>query len=176
MKLNLALEQLSTAAGNANRLLSNRIGDLSSLSTVSMNNLVEAINEVQFMAQTAMQGGGRIDDSQTTGDLSSTWSSSKILDAVNAAVVGMNAAIATAKAELLGGAAPAFDTLKELADKLTEDGNLVLQIITDLSKRVRVDAVQNFTAAERLQAQENLGLGDVENTDFAAIFNTAAGI
>ena len=172
MKLATLINNLAIAAGTAHSVLKNRIGNMANLTTPAKTNLVDAINEAYTLAQNAVSGAGAIDDAAGSGATTVTWSAGKTADSVAAGV----AAAAAIKAELLGGVGPAFDTLVELADKMTADGSLVLQIISDLAKRVRVDAAQAFTGAERLQAQENLGLGDCENTDFAAAFTAAASV
>lgn len=176
MKLATLINNLAIAAGTAHSVLKNRIGNMANLTTPAKTNLVDAINEAYTLAQNAVSGAGAIDDAAGSGATTVTWSAGKTADAVAAAAAAGVAAAAAIKAEILGGVGPAFDTLVELADKMTADGSLVLQIISDLAKRVRVDAAQAFTGAERLQAQENLGLGDCENTDFAAAFTAAASV
>lgn len=73
---------------------------------------------------------------------------------------------------ILDGAGAALDTLKELADALNNDPNFSTTIATQISNRVRYDAPQTLTTAQRLQACQNIGIGDPE-ADFVAAYNTA---
>ena len=82
------------------------------------------------------------------------------------------------KADLLGGADAAFDTLKELQDAILNDQTGIAALLAAVDKRVRFDAAQALTAPEQEQARQNIGalaavaLGNPE-TDFVAIFETA---
>ncbi len=82
------------------------------------------------------------------------------------------------KADLLGGADAAFDTLKELQDALLNDQNGIAALLTAVDKRVRFDAAQSLTAIEQQQARQNIGavaVFDIGNfdTDFVAAFEAA---
>ena len=112
------------------------------------------------------------DSTRYYGDLTAaatatTFSASKI-----------TALLDTLKAELLGGADAAYDTLKELQDALLSDQTGLAALLTAVDKRVRFDAVQTLTAEEQAQARQNIGalaataIGDPE-TDFVAAFETA---
>ena len=178
MKLSDRIIALAVASGAAIRTLRVAQGDLTALTTVDKTNLVNAIIEVRALAESAAEGAGAIDDTAGSGDAEVTWSAGKTADQLAAAAATFTANLAalsvSLKNEILGGVGPAFDTLLELSEQLTNDGSLVLQLVADMAKRLRVDAVQVFTAAERLQGQDNLGLDDVEGTDYAAVFVTAA--
>lgn len=174
MKLKDAILALAATSGAAVKVLKIAIGNLTSLDTAAKSNLVDAINEVHTLAQNAVAGAGAIDDAAGSGATGVTWSAGKTYDEIAALAAANTAALAAAKNEILGGVGPAYDTLIELFNKMSADGDLVLQIVGDLAKRLRVDDVQLFSPAERLQGQENLGLGDCENTDFAAAFTAAA--
>lgn len=107
-----------------------------------------------------------INDAAASG--TSTYSSTKILDL-----------IATLKAEILGGAGPAYDTLQELkaifdADDAADD-SVIEAINTALGLRVRVDAAQSFTSIQKAQGRENIdavGVDDIGplDTDYVAIY------
>ncbi|WP_244165670.1 hypothetical protein [Metapseudomonas otitidis] len=137
-------------------------GDLTSLSTTAKGNLVAAINEVVGLVGA---GGVQIDDGAGNGDTGVTWSADKIFDSIEQAKQAV-------KDSILGGAGAALDTLKELADALNNDPNFAATIATQISNRVRYDAAQTLTTAQRLQACQNIGIGDPE-ADFAAAYNTA---
>ncbi|URQ75405.1 MAG: tail fiber domain-containing protein [Candidatus Ochrobactrum gambitense] len=68
----------------------------------------------------------------------------------------MTAAIQQLKNDLVNGSGPALDTLKELADALGNDPNFASTVGTALGFRVRVDAAQGFTLAQKAQARTNI--------------------
>jgi hypothetical protein len=97
--------------------------------------------------------------------------------AIDAATVqGM---IDTGITSLVNGAPDALNTLNEIAAALASDQTALDGILLALAKRVRVDAVQNFTAPEKAQGRSNIGaadaadVGDVVTADFVATYNTA---
>jgi capsid protein len=135
-----------------------KTGNLASLTTTDKSSLVAAINELKA----AVVASGSIDDTQVA--TTSTYSSSKIVTLLD-----------TLKAEILGGADAAFDTLLEI-QQLLQDGTSGLDaLLAAVHHRVRFDAAQSLTAAEAAQARSNIGavaasdVGDTD-TDFVAIF------
>lgn len=162
MSLSIQIQNLTTRISNECKslrvLLNNNNPDLSALSTTVKTNLVAAINELYNSLNTATSNMVTIDDASTTST-SEVWSAAKIVSAITAA-----------KNEILGGAGAAFDTLKELQDALGSDATLAATINTALANRVRFDAAQTLTAGEKLQACNNIGVGDPE-TDFVTVFN-----
>lgn len=146
--------------------IKNNSGDLTSLSTVAKTSLVAAINEIFGLANTAQTSVDTlIDDTATNGNTTKAWSADKIYDELTAAIDSL-------RTELKAGAGEALDTFKELANALGDDPNFATTIATAMAKRVRVDAAQTFTVAEKLQGCENLGLGDPDHnfvTDYIAI-------
>lgn len=72
-------------------------------------------------------------------------------------------AIKKAVDDLVNGSGAALDTLKELADALGNDPNFATTVGTALGQRVRVDAAQAFTLAQKAQGRSNLdALGAVD--------------
>ena len=146
-------------------------GNLTLLTTAAKSNLVSAINELA----SAQASATNINDSAGNGDTSVTWSADKIFDTVTTAINAV-------KAEVLGGAGAAFDTLKELQDALGADANYATTIAAELANRVRFDAAQTLTAAQSLQARTNIGalsaadltaaIGDPD-TDLVALYDAA---
>ncbi len=136
-------------------------GNLASLSTTDKSSLVAAINELKAAIITAVA----IDD--LTIATTSTYSSSKIVSVLDAL-----------KADILGGADPAYDTLLELQQALQNDQTGIAALTAAIDKRVRFDAAQTLTVPEQTQARDNIGavaatdIGDTA-TDFVAIFNAA---
>lgn len=73
-------------------------------------------------------------------------------------------AIRAATDELIGGSSAALDTLKELADALNNDPHFATSVGEALGVRVRVDAAQSFSAAQKARGRGNIdavGTGDV---------------
>lgn len=138
-----------------------RTGALSALTTSDKTSLVAAINELKAAILTAVA----IDD--LTVASTSTYSSSKVVSLLD-----------TMKADILGGASPAFDTLLELQQALQNDQSGIASLTAAIDARVRFDAAQTLAAPEQQQARANIGavaaadIGDTA-TDFVAIFNAA---
>ncbi len=138
-------------------------GRLTDLSTANKSNLVAAINELQ---STVVASTG-IDDE--TISASTTYSSNKIVGLLDAL-----------KADILGGADAAYDTLLEIQELLSSGTTGLDALLTAVNNRVRFDAVQSLTTEEQAQARDNVGavatsaVGDTD-TDFEAIFETALG-
>lgn len=138
-----------------------KAGHLASLTTTDKSSLVAAINELQ----TAVQSATAIDDNQIAA--SSTYSSTKIVSLLDAL-----------KADILGGADAAYDTLVEIQQLLQSGTTGLDALLTAINLRVRFDAAQTLTVAEQLQARTNIGavaasdVGDTD-TDFVTIFDGA---
>lgn len=157
------IKALVQAVGADIKALKLADGDLSSLTTTNKANLVGAINELNALA--SQPSGAQIDDAAADGATDVVWSAGKVFDAI---LEAKNAV----KDDLVNGAGSALDTLKELADALGNNPSFAADIATTLAKRVRVDEAQTFTALEKKQGCENLGIGDPDY-DFVADYNTA---
>ena len=138
-----------------------KTGNLANLTTTDKSNLVAAINELQA----AVAASGAIDDTQIT--TTTTYSSSKIVALLDAL-----------KAEILGGADAAYDTLVEIQQLLQNRTSGLDALLAAVNNRVRFDAAQTLTAPEQAQARSNIGavsasdVGDTD-TDFVAVFEGA---
>ena len=138
-----------------------RTGTLTALTTTDKSSLVAAINELKAAIVTAVM----IDDLQVS--TTTTYSSNKVVTLLDAL-----------KADILGGADPAYDTLLELQQALQNDQSGIAALTSAIDKRVRFDAAQTLTVVEQQQARTNIGavaatnIGDVA-TDFVAIFEAA---
>lgn len=159
MSLETRIVALAQAIGADVKSLTAKQGDLTSLSTTAKTNIVAAINELYAAL------GNKIDDLAGDGATTVTWSANKIYDTIEAAKSAI-------KNELIDGSAAALDTLKELAAALNNDPNFATTIATELGNRVRFDAAQTLTTAQKLQACTNIGVGDPER-DLAAAYVTA---
>lgn len=136
-------------------------GNLASLSTADKSSLVAAINELKAALITATA----INDGVVA--TTTTYSSNKIVTLLDAL-----------KAEILGGADAAYDTLVEIQQLLQNGTSGLDALLVAINFRVRFDAAQTLTVAEQLQARTNIGAvasADVGNTDtdFVAIFDGA---
>jgi capsid protein len=133
-----------------------RTGVLGDLSTTDKSSLVAAINELKAAVLTA------IDDE--TARTTTTYSSTKIVSLLD-----------VLKTEILGGADPAYDTLVELQRALQDDQSGIAALTAAIDKRVRFDAAQTLSDAEKSQARANIGavaaadIGDTA-TNFVALF------
>lgn len=170
MSLSTNVLNFATRVGTEFKAVRASIGTLASLTTADKTSVVNAINEVK----TAVGGAGaQINDSVT--NTSTTWSGSK----TNSTITSATAAI---KADILGGAGPTIDTLKEIADLLTAsdvgDDAALATLTTAVGNRVRYDAAQTLSGPQQAQALTNIGavsavdVGDV-NTNFVTAFETA---
>jgi capsid protein len=165
MSLQVRIESLVMRLAAEFKTIYGQVGTLASLSTTDKTSLVSAINELRTQID-AVAGTTVIDDANAAAT-STTFSASKITSLLDAL-----------KADLLGGADAAFDTLKELQDAILNDQTGIAALLAAVDKRVRFDAAQALTAEEQEQARQNIGalaavaVGDPE-TDFVAIFETA---
>ena len=178
MSLELKIAALITAVGGDVKFITNKIGDLTSLTTTQKANLVGAINELKTAVIALQSGSTTINDTAGNGDVNVTWSADKIHDQIVASAAAL-------KNDILGGAGAALDTLKELADALAGDANYATTIAAKLAKVVAVDMIQTFTNAEKIQARDNIGaaaatdlaqlqtdLGNVD-ADLVALYSAA---
>lgn len=165
MSLQVRIESLVLRLAAEFKTIYGQIGTLADLSTTDKTNLVSAINELRTQIE-SVAGVTLIDDVNAAAT-STTFSASKITGLLDAL-----------KADLLGGADAAFDTLKELQDAILNDQTGIAALLAAVDARVRFDAAQSLTAEEQTQARQNIGalaadaVGDPE-TDFVAIFETA---
>ncbi len=165
MSMQTRLESLVLRLAVEFKTIYGQVGTLANLSTTDKTNLVSSINELrsQFLN---LPGSSVIDDANAAGTVT-TFSASKITTLLDAL-----------KADLLGGADAAFDTLKELQTAILNDQTGISALLTAVDKRVRFDAVQALTAQEQEQARDNIGAVSVldignANTDFVAAFEAA---
>jgi capsid protein len=165
MSLQVRIESLVLRLAAEFKTIYGQVGTLASLSTTDKTSLVAAINGLR--TQIDMVAGTTVIDDANAAATSTTFSASKITSLLDAL-----------KADLLGGADAAFDTLKELQDAILNDQTGIAALLAAVDKRVRFDAAQALTAEEQEQARQNIGalaavaVGDPE-TDFVAIFETA---
>ncbi len=162
MSLETKIIAVVQAIGADIKDLRTKQGDLTALSTTAKGSIVAAINELYGLLGSS---GAVIDDNAGDGATSVTWSANKIFDSIAAASAAL-------KNELVDGAGAALDTLKELADALNNDPNFAATIASEIANRVRYDAAQTLTAAQQLQACQNIGVGNPER-DFVADYTTA---
>lgn len=159
MSLQTKIHSLVIRVADEFKTVYSKIGNLSSLSTTDKSTLVAAINELKAAIATVA-----VIDDLTPGSTTTTFSASKIVTLLDAL-----------RAQILGGADAAYDTLLELQQALQNDQTGIAALTAAIDKRVRFDAVQTLTAPEQLQTRTNIGavasidIGDT-TTDFVAIF------
>ena len=165
MSLQVRIESLVLRLAAEFKTIYGQVGTLANLSTTDKTNLVSSINELR--SQILVLAGITVIDDANSAATSTTFSASKITGLLDAL-----------KADLLGGADAAFDTLKELQTAILSDESGIAALLTAVDKRVRFDAVQSLTAPEQTQARQNIGaiaasvIGDPE-TDFVLVFEAA---
>ncbi len=159
-----AFARVGTESKALRTLINGNSADLAALPTTNKSNLVAALTELAADIAALQAGGATINDAETTST-TETYSIDKILQL-----------IVDAKAEILGGAASAHDTLQELKDYV-DSGQAV--DVTALANRLRVDtAAQGLTGTQQQNARTNINvfsqaeIGDV-NSDFEATFVAA---
>lgn len=142
--------RISTEVKALRTLLNGNAADNSALITTTKTNLVAAINEVKAQANSLAASGGATINDASSASTTQTYSITKILTEIAEAR-------AAVKAEILGGAGAAFDTLKELEDALAGSAGELTALTTALGNRVRFDAAQALTAPQKAQANTNMG-------------------
>jgi len=160
--------RISTEVKSLRTLLNGNAADNAALITAAKGNLVLAINEVKAQANSLAASGGATINDASTASTTQTYSITKIITSISEAK-------AAVKAEILGGAGAAYDTLKELEDLFASSTADLTAITTALGNRLRFDAAQTLTAPQKVQANTNLGSlslaqsGDPD-TNLVAIF------
>lgn len=174
--LNTRLQDLAFRLGTESKalrsIINGNVADLSSLTTTNKTNLVAALNEiVANMAEIQGSVGAAINDSASSST-TQTWSINKIASTISTTA-------AATKAEILGGAGPAYDTLQELKALLDETDSDLASFTTALANRVRVDVSnQGLTTTQQSNARTNIGAqaaADIGDTDqnLVAVFEGA---
>lgn len=188
MSLEIKLNEVATAIGNDVQALLAAQGTLTGLNTTEQSNLVGAINEV--LAAVASGGGGDMLASNNLSDLANLATARTNLDVRTTAQVtseivaaiaavtlgtlgGLDQAAVDARVQLVVDSAPAaLDTINELAAALGDDANFAATIATSLSNKVDFSSVQTKTTGEKLQACQNIGVGNPE-VDLLSTYTTA---
>lgn len=164
MTLSQRIEELVRNIGGKFKALWAALGHPSNLKTAEKGSIVGAVNELKDLMDGIGAGGAAINDSASAAD--TVYSSAKTAELIAQAK-------AETKTELLDGAPEALDTLKELGDRLNEDGTAVAALTQAVGQRLRIDEAQTLTSAQKTAVQTTIGLGDTD-TDFVAVLNEAA--
>lgn len=169
-----AVDGLAAEVGKEIKKTNTKIGNTTALKTTNKGDIVSSINELKdaldntgpsFGLQDAKDG--LIKDTVKATD--STYSSQKIETYVTQQV---NTAKAAVKADILGGAEAAYDTLKEIQDKVKAGDSTASSLLDGLGKRLRVDEVMVLTEEQQANVAKSLGLTPF---DFVETFRTALG-
>lgn len=159
MSLSSQIASLATTVGADVKGILASIGTLSELTTTQKANLVVALNELKAgLTGLESELGAQINDEATAS--TTTWSSQKI-----------NTAISTAVSDLINGAPGTLDTLKELADAITENQGAIEALETIAAGHVKYDGAQSLTTEQQAQARTNIGA--VSQSDLSAVSSTA---
>ena len=143
--LSAQISALATQVGTDIKGILSSVGNLGSLTTTQKASLVVALNELKA-SLTALEGklGAQIDDAKNS--LTTTWSSQKISTQITSAVNS-----------LVDGAPGTLDTLKELAEALTQNKDAISALQALAAGHVKFDSVQSLSSEQQKQARENIG-------------------
>ena len=190
--LNENLKSFAAALGNDYKALKssisatdNKIGTLAGLETTNkgdivtaMNELKESIVDVQGKAITEEAVDVKLSakqDKLTPGSgitlTGNTISASVDLSAL-ATIASVDDKIKVAVDKLVNGADATMDTFKEVQDLIRNDQTVASALAETVGKKVDYANAQTLTAAQKLQACTNIGIGD-PSIDLVAIYNTA---
>lgn len=164
--------RIATETKSIRTLLNGNAGSNVALITINKSNLVAAINELKTEVDSLAASGGATINDASTASTTQTYSVTKI-------VTSINEARAAVKAEILGGAGAAYDTLQELKDLLDGAETDLTSLTTALGNRLRFDAAQTLTAAQKVQVNANAGsaaLVDTGNLDTNLVTVFEAGL
>ena len=173
MSLSSQIASLATTVGADVKGILASIGTLSELTTTQKANLVVALNELK---------AGRVDFKvDKAGVLHAplgkvSFGPEKILGNLKALVETVNrlkpsAAKGTAVSDLINGAPGTLDTLKELADAITENQGAIEALETIAAGHVKYDGAQSLTTEQQAQARTNIGAAS--QSDLSAVSSTA---
>lgn len=137
-----------------------RLRDLATRVGTEFKSVRSAVADARALAQQALDRP-IIDDASAGSDRA--WSAAKTASAIAASAQ-------STKDALLGGAGAAYDTLGEIQALLQNDDATEAALMQALGNRVRFDAAQTLTAAQKTQACANVGIGEPD-TDLVAVFN-----
>lgn len=192
--LNENLKSFAAALGNDYKALKssisatdNKIGTLAGLETTNkgdivtaMNELKESIVDVQGKAITEEAVDVKLSakqDKLTPGSgitlTGNTISASVDLSAL-ATIASVDDKIKVAVDKLVNGADATMDTFNEVQDLIRNDQTVASALAETVGKKVDYANAQTLTAAQKLQACTNIGIGD-PSIDLVAIYNTAKG-
>lgn len=163
--------RLATEMKSLRTLINGNAANLNALTTTDKTTLVAAINEVK-----AGSAGSPPASSETVAGVIELATQAEVnagTDPGRAVTpVTLAAVRAALKAEILGAAGAAYDTLEELktyVDSLdSADETQIQGVLTALGYRVRFDAAQTLTGGEKTQALTNIGAAAASHTHAAA--------
>ena len=149
--------RIATEMKSLRTLINGNALDLSSLTTTTKTNLVAAINELVA----AMGDAGASIDDATISTLA-VWSSNKTDDEIDTRVsAAVNA--------LLDGAPAAYDTLKELSDKLGSEDSAIAGLVTSIAGKADDTAVVKLTGNQSVGGVKTFTSAPVVPDDSFAI-------
>lgn len=93
---------------------------------------------------------------------------------VLATIASVDDKIKVAVSKLIDGADATLDTFKEVQDMIRSDQTVASALAETVGNKVDYANAQTLTAAQKLQACTNIGIGD-PSIDLVAIYNTAKG-
>jgi len=122
-------------------------GDLSKINTTDKRSIVNAINELHVTITQLLNTVVEFDPA--TPSTTSLYSSAHFLDL-----------LANLKSDIEDSSPVAYDSLKKIADWISNDKTSITTILTNLNLCVSFADAMNLTDAQQTQACENIGVGD----------------
>ena len=153
--LNGVAERLSTAEYNIT--VNATTGSTNATAIAGLRSDVGTLQTALSALQDAV--AALLNDEATGTD--KTWSSSKISSEINAAKQAV-------KNDLINGAGTEFDTLKELADLITNNKSLIEALQAAGAGMVKFAEAQSLTNPQKLQARTNIGAAGQDDFDTLA--------
>lgn len=169
LKLKDRIDLLVDKMGELIKGIKADIGHTSALETAEKGSVVGAVNELKTRIDNANAGGSAAIDDASAASGTTVYSSQKTVQLVESAKSAVKTEI---KAEILGGADAAYDTLKEIGDYIKEDKSGAAAMAEQIGKRLRIDEMQNLTPEQKAAVETTLNLGDTD-ADFVARFERA---
>lgn len=163
--------RIATECKGLRTLINGNAANLAALTFGAKTNIVVALNELKAELDSVASSGGATINDASNASTTQTWSITKI-------VSELADTAAAVKAEILGGAGAAYDTLAELQALLEDNAGDLTSIMTALGNRVRTDtAAQGLTTLEKSNARTNIdAYGSVEignpDANLVTVFET----
>lgn len=149
--------RIATECKSIRTMINGNAANLSALTFGTKTNLVVALNELKVELDSVASAGGATINDGANVSTTQTYSITKIQELLDSVDTDITDTVAALKAEILGGASGAYDTLQELQAILEGDATELAALTTSIGFRLRFDAAQTLTAPQKVQVNANAG-------------------